>query len=122
MHVFLLSRRIIDRSSQTKLNCTSREQIFYLVDAQPPKFEWIIDEDFGKIFDFNQYISYTLRTKELYHYSKLECDFQMTTVKEGSYCYLNFITRPETQMIHFQSMGEEVRGGDGNYYVIKTKN
>lgn len=55
----------------------------------------MVDEDFGKTFDFNRYVSYTLRTKRIYSYSEMECDFQMIPIRAPSpYCYLDIKLRP----------------------------
>lgn len=63
-------------SYQPRLNCTSTRDVLYLVDANPPVFQWELDSDFGKVTDFNQYVGYTLRTKRPYSYSQTECDFR----------------------------------------------
>lgn len=72
--------KLIIGSYQLRLNCTSRGGLFYLVDADPPIFEWVIDKDFGTLFDFNRYVNHTIKTRRPYSYSATECDFQTTPI------------------------------------------
>lgn len=90
------SSTVIRGGPQPRLNCTSTGEILYLVDADIPRFEWIVDMDFGKTFDFNQYVSYTLRTEMLYSYSQMECDFQNAVVQP---CYVDEKLQPDLTRI-----------------------
>lgn len=96
---FIFLRKIIKEGFQLKLNCTATGQVLYLIDTDPPYFNWMVDEDFGKTFNFNQYVSYTLRTGRLYTYSQVECDFQKMPMRAASpYCYLDIKLRPDPDL------------------------